>query len=136
MKCKFCQSDFVVKNGFVREKQRYLCKHCGKNNVAGDERLVHPPSVQFQAVMMALNSVGHRSIGRILKIPYQYVAKWLKKYADIVAEKLKKDAKQTAKTPIPIIELDELWTYVKKKPGRSGYGLLWIDSEVKLLILK
>jgi transposase-like protein len=72
MKCKFCQSDFVVKNGFVRKKQRYLCKHCGKNNVAGDERLVHLPAVQFQAVMMALNSVGHRAIGRILGIPYQY----------------------------------------------------------------
>jgi hypothetical protein len=126
----------MVKNGFVRKKQRYLCKHCGKNNVDGDERLVHPASVQFQAVMMALNSVGHRSIGRILGIPYQYVAKWLKKYADIVAGKLKKEADQTAKTPTPIVELDELWTYVKKKPHTLGYGLLWIGSEVKLLILK
>ena len=65
MICKFCASRFVVKNGFARGKQRYLCKGCGKNGIQGDERLRHSSAVQFQAVMMALNSVGHRSIGRI-----------------------------------------------------------------------
>ena len=55
----------MVKNGFARGKQRYLCKGCGKNGIQGDERLRHSSAVQFQAVMMALNGVGHRSIGRI-----------------------------------------------------------------------
>jgi IS1 family transposase len=51
------------------------------------------------------------------------VAKWLKKYADIVAGKLKSDAEKASKAAVPIIELDELWTFVKKNPNKSGYGL-------------
>jgi len=36
--CKNCKSESVVKNGFVRGKQRYHCKECGYNFVEGDER--------------------------------------------------------------------------------------------------
>jgi hypothetical protein len=31
--CKNCKSELVVKNGFVRGKQRFLCKACGLNFV-------------------------------------------------------------------------------------------------------
>ena len=37
---------------------------------------------------------------------------------------------------IGIIELDELFTYCQKKLTASTYGLLLIESEVKLLTLK
>lgn len=37
---------------------------------------------------------------------------------------------------IEIIELDELFTYCQKKLTASTYGLLLIESEVKLLTLK
>ena len=37
--CKQCASTQKVKNGKVRGKQRYRCKHCGYNYVEGDERL-------------------------------------------------------------------------------------------------
>ena len=38
MKCEFCGSENTVKNGFVRGKQRYLCKDCGKNFTLEDGR--------------------------------------------------------------------------------------------------
>lgn len=31
MKCQYCQSDWIVKNGLVKNKQRYFCKDCGKS---------------------------------------------------------------------------------------------------------
>lgn len=34
--CKNCQSEQVSKNGFVCNKQRYLCKSCGYRFVCGD----------------------------------------------------------------------------------------------------
>ena len=37
---------------------------------------------------------------------------------------------------IEILEIDELFTYVKKKLPESTYGLLLIGTEMKLLILK
>ena len=30
-KCPFCQNDHIVKNGKVKENQRYLCRNCGKS---------------------------------------------------------------------------------------------------------
>ena len=33
MNCKNCYSDQIIKNGFVRSKQRYRCKSCGCNFV-------------------------------------------------------------------------------------------------------
>ena len=38
MKCEFCESQNTVKNGFVRGKQRYLCKACGKTFTLEDGR--------------------------------------------------------------------------------------------------
>ena len=34
--CKNCKSKTTVKNGTARGKQRYKCKSCGCNFVAGD----------------------------------------------------------------------------------------------------
>lgn len=36
--CKNCGSTHIVKNGFVRKKQRYRCNKCGFNFVEGDGR--------------------------------------------------------------------------------------------------
>jgi transposase-like protein len=38
MKCKFCESEDIAKNGFVRGKQRYICNDCGKTFTLGDRR--------------------------------------------------------------------------------------------------
>jgi transposase len=39
--CKNCQQETTVKNGFVRNKQRYKCHACGYNFVLGDARHKH-----------------------------------------------------------------------------------------------
>ena len=44
--CKNCQDPHTVKNGFVREKQRYKCQACGYNFVLGDERHSHATEVK------------------------------------------------------------------------------------------
>jgi len=38
IKFKNCGSTHYIKNGKIREKQRYKCKECGYNFVVGDER--------------------------------------------------------------------------------------------------
>lgn len=38
MKCKECNSEEVVKNGYNAGKRRYRCKYCGLNFVKGDKR--------------------------------------------------------------------------------------------------
>ncbi len=132
MECKFCRSRDKSKKGVVRGKQRYLCKNCNKTYIEGDKRLKYSEEIQFRAVEMSLNNCGQRVIGRLLSVPYQYVGRWIKKYKEIIEIKAKKKPKRK----VEIMELDELWTYVKKKGSTQGYGLLWIESSAKLLILK
>lgn len=135
MECKFCSSEKVVKHGIIRSKQRYYCKSCNRTFVKGDKRLKHTEDIKFRAVMLSLNNCGARVIGRALGINFRYISGWVNKYAQIVKAKLEADEKEE-KIKVDVIQLDELWTYVKKKEIRSGYGLLWTKIGVKLLILK
>ena len=116
--CKFCKSKNVTKNGILRLKQRYKCKDCSKNYIDGDKRIKYDEKIKLQAITMSLNNCGQRAIGRILKIPYQYISNWIKNGAEIIKQKI--EAEKVEK--VEIIELDELWTYVQKKRITCAYG--------------
>ena len=131
--CKFCESEALVKNGFVRKKQRYRCAGCGKNQVAGDERVKYGNALRKQALSMYLNSSGLRSIGRVLGVPFQLVSRWVADAGRIVEEEILK--LRMNPRHVSILEMDELYTYVQKNSGRYEYGWLLIGTEMKLLRL-
>ena len=57
--CKNCRSQQIVKNGFIRSKQRYRCKTCGYNFVSGDGR-TNPQTVvkrAFAVILMSLEAL-------------------------------------------------------------------------------
>ncbi len=62
--CKQCASTQKVKNGKVRGKQRYRCKHCGYNYVEGDERL-NASLVVKKALAILLYAIGKSSCGML-----------------------------------------------------------------------
>ena len=132
-KCKFCLGEKLVKNGVVRGKQRWRCAHCGKNPTAGDKREKYNNSVRRQALAMYLNSMGLRSIGRVLDVPYQLVSKWVENAGKIVEREIQ-DLHMTPRT-ISILEMDELFTYVQKNKSKCEFGWLLIGTEAKLLRL-
>ena len=65
--CKNCHDTHTVKNGFVRDKQRYKCKLCGYNFVLGDERYSHASEVK-KALCIILYSLGKASFGFLAKL--------------------------------------------------------------------
>lgn len=132
-RCKYCYDDRLVKNGFVRGKQRYRCQSCRRNQVAGDKRVKYDNSVRRQAMAMYLNSSGIRSIGRVLGVPHQLVARWIENAGKIVEQEILNLHMQPRN--ISILELDELYTYVQKNSGKYEYGWLLIGTEMKLLRL-
>jgi len=130
-KCKFCESSKLVKNGKVRNLQRYRCNECRRSQVCGDSRVKYSNKIKYLALAMYLNSAGFRSIGRVLKVPFQLVHLWVKRAGELVEEEA---AKRTdPPREIPIMEMDELYTYIQKKSGKYEYGLLWIGTEMRLL---
>jgi len=132
--CKFCLSDNYVKNGFVRGKQRYKCKDCLKNQVFGDERIKYPNYIKQIAVTMYVNNCGIRRIGSILQVPFQYVSNWILDAGQKVEQMMQDKPKESRN--ISILEMDELYTYVKKRQTKSEFGLLLIGTEMKLLRIK
>ncbi len=129
--CKFCSDRILVKSGKIRNQQRYKCKGCGKHQVAGDERIKYDNKTRYTALAMYLNSAGFRSIGRVLGVPFQLVHHWVRKAGELVEEEAAK--RPNPPREIPILEMDELYTYIQKKIGTSEYGLLWIGTEMRLL---
>jgi transposase-like protein len=104
----------------------------------GDDREKYPEQVRLTAIILYLEGCGFRRIARILreifriKVHYQLVIHWIKQ-AGVKLEK--REEKRQALT-IPVLELDELYTYVQKKQIKSEYGLLLLETGCVLVHLK
>lgn len=65
---------------------------------------------------MYLNSAGFRSIGRVLGVPFQLVYHWVRKARELVEEKISTNPARE----IAILEMDELYEYIKKRLGNTS----------------
>jgi len=143
--CPKCQSKKHIKNGFVRQQQRYRCQDCLCNFINGDARNKYDNKTRNLVIRMYLNNCGFRRIAEILDIPLATCFMWVKKAGRIV-EEMVKERKEEAKD-VDILEIDELFTFIKKgleESAKQGslpirtpeFGLLWIGTDLKLLRLK
>lgn len=136
LKCKHCGSERTVKNGFVKEKQRYLCQECMKTFRIGDERERYSLEQKIKAMKLYTEGMGLRAIERVENVPAPLLVNWIRSFARMLKEKL-----CTTKIPedlkeIEILEIDELFTYYQKKVKKPMCGLLWTETGIKLLILQ
>lgn len=122
MNCSKCHSANNVKAGFTRGLQRYKCKECGYFYSVDKKSDVKTLEQKRLALEMYLEGMGFRAIGRILNISYGTVYQWIKKWGERV------ELPQSI-TPIEIVELDEIHSYVQNKKTTVGFGWLLIDLE-------
>ena len=133
--CKHCgEEENLVKNGVILEKQRYLCRSCGKTFREGDKREKHTLERKIRVMKLYTEGVGIRSIERIEGVSGAIIVHWVRKFGKMLKQKL-----CTTKVPddckkIEILEVDELFTYHQKKAKKPIYGLLWTETGIKLLI--
>jgi transposase len=126
--CKNCQDTHTVKNGFVREKQRYKCKVCGYNFVLGDERHSHATEVK-KALCIILYSLGKASFGfmaKLLGVSRTTTYYWIRQAAAGTDE-------PTMASDIQEIEFDEMWHFIQSKKEKSGLSKPWIVAQGELL---
>ena len=141
VKCLKCSNCKVRKNGFAlikgQKKQRFFCQSCNRNFTIPGKRK-YSLRTKFRAITMYLNGVGIRKIGIILNIDNPLILYWIKvlskKMQEIVTELMQENANN--KDEIPVLEIDEMCVSIKKKGINCGYGLLWTETETKLLVLK
>lgn len=127
MNCPKCSSENKVKNGFVKGRQRYRCKYCGNNYSVEQKSTAKLPSERRMGLMMYLEGLGMNSIGRLLGVSHVAVIKWIKKYGSQLSE-IKNES------PVEVVELDEMHSYIMSKKTIVGYGLQLIERGNDTLI--
>jgi transposase len=131
--CKRCQSEKVVKSGQVRKKQRWLCKDCQLNFVAGDERKqwreVKNQKKKALALLLVSLGLSFRAASIVVGVVRNTVYEWFKAFAN------------KAELPQPeghldVVDMDEMWHFVQSKKTSAGFGkpqrllLVQLDSSM------
>ena len=132
--CKKCKSQALVKNGHQDGIQRYKCKDCGSVFRGKESR--YSPDFKLDAIMMYINSMGIRAIARIKKVHNSVISTWIKQIGKVTKEAFIEKVQVVQPKDISVLELDELFTYVKKKKIKRIYLVLSTETSCELLISK
>ncbi len=119
LRCKRCRSAEQVKNGFMRGRQRYRCKGCGLNFTDTPPRGM-PFQLKVVAVLLYVSGLSMNRTAKLLGVSTPSVMAWIEQFAKEHAPKPEPEGRAV------VIELDEMWHYLKKSPTSSGYGRLGI----------
>ena len=119
LRCKGCGSEEQVKNGLMRGKQRYRCKGCGLNFTDTPPRGM-PLALKATAVLLYVSGLSMNRTAKLLGVSTPSVQAWIEQFAGAHAQKPEPVGRAL------VVELDEMWHYLKKRPTSSGYGRLGI----------
>ena len=119
LRCKGCGSEEQVKNGFMRGKQRYRCKACGLNFTDTPPRGM-PLRVKVTAVLLYLSGLSMNRTAKLLGVSTPSVMTWIEQFAEVYAQKPEPEGHAV------VVELDEMWHFLKKSGTSSGSGRLGI----------
>lgn len=123
MRCLKCGSTDRRKNGFYDGRQKWRCKECGHTSCRSEPRGA-PIEIIRLALTLVLEGVGFNATARILtafgyKCSENAVIGWVRKYGT-KAYRLASATKPTVK----YIQIDEMFSYVKKRTTSDFYGWL------------
>ena len=116
--CPKCESTLFCKDGIVKGKQRFKCKKCNFRFTV--EYVGKPDKIKKDALVLYLEGLGFRSIGRFLGISHVTVFNWIKSFGEKL-DSFRGD------NEVQVVEIDEMHTYIGSKKTIVGYGLLLIE---------
>jgi transposase len=119
LRCKGCGGEEHIKNGFMRGKQRYRCKACGLNFTDTPPRGL-PLALKATAVLLYVSGLSMNRTAKLLGVSTPTIQAWIEQFAKVYAQKPAPEGRAL------VIELDEMWHYVKKSRTSSGSGRLGI----------
>src|SRR4051794_37307831 len=119
LRCKECGSGEHVKNGLLRGKQRCRCKACGLNFTDPPPRGM-PLRVKVTAVLLHLSGLSMDRTAKLPGVSTPSVMTWIERFAEVYAQKPEPEGRAL------VIELDEMWHFLKKSRTSSGSGRLGI----------
>src|SRR5215207_5664599 len=119
LRCKRCGSEAQVKNGLMRGQQRYLSKACGLNFTNTLPR-GKPLALKAAAVLLYVSGLSMNRTAKLLGVSTPTIQAWIEQFAAAYAQKPEPEGRAV------VIELDEMWHYLKKSPRPYEPGKLGI----------
>ena len=123
MQCLKCGSAERRKNGFYQGRQKWKCKDCGHTSCRSEPQGA-PMGIIRLALTLVLEGVGFNGAARILtafgyKCTENAVIWWVRKFGTKAHE-----VAAATKPTVKYIQIDEMFSYVKKKPTSDSCGWL------------
>ena len=119
LRCERCGSGEHVENGFMKGPQRYRRKACGLDFTDTPPRGM-PPRVKVTAVLLYLSGLSMNRTAELLGASTPSVMTWIEQFAQAYAQKPEPEGHAV------VVELDEMWHFLKKSRTSSGSGRLGI----------
>src|SRR5215218_5477453 len=91
----------------MRGQQRYLCKECGLNFTDTPPR-GKPLALKAVAVVLDVSGLSINRTAKLLGVSTPTIQAWLEQFAQAYAQKPEPEGRAV------VIELDEVWHYLKK----------------------
>ena len=117
--CPKCTHEHVVKAGKIGDKQRWRCRACGYQLTRLTPR-GRPLWQKSLAVFLYCHGVSMNALSKMFGVRTSSVLKWIRRYATTHGAKPEPTGKAM------ILELDEMWHFLKKNARSSGSGRLVI----------
>ena len=119
MKCRKCDSEAIVKNGFMAGNQRYKCKKCSFQ-FTRETSHGKPMKDKILALILYLSGLSMNMTAKIIGVSTQTIMRWIRSFYHKFAETVQYDS------TIEEIEVDEMVSYIGKKKSGFGSGKLLI----------
>ena len=111
--CARCRSKELIKNGYVKDVQRWKCKSCGFSFTRSRPKGA-PRHLKEYAVLLWKKGLSQLAIAELVGYSNVSVGKWIDQL----------EAELPEPETVEVVELDELYHFVGKKTENAGYGLL------------
>jgi transposase-like protein len=85
---------------------------------------------------MCLNNVGIRKAARFAEVSAPTVLRWIRAAREELSAELSEAARHVMDARPDIIEMDEIYTFVKKNGVGRSYGQLIVGGKVVLLRMR
>jgi transposase len=115
--CPYCRSEHLIKNGSSYGVPKWKCKDCGRQTSFKPPR-GEPAWKKDTAVLLYTLGLSMNAIAQQLGVSTPSILNWIRAHAATQAPRPQPEPGEE----VVVMELDELWHFLKKKRTNSGSG--------------
>ena len=115
--CPACGGAVLIRSVHACGRQRWRCKGCGRQFTRTAPR-GKPVAMKLDAVSLYCAGLSLNAIGKRLGVSTQSVVRWVRDHAEARCPKPEPQGRAL------VVEIDEMWHFIEKKPSVCGSGRL------------